>query len=167
MSYKTEHRTKKTETMLKRKNSSNTCLGTHTVEYSRPKPLWEPLRTPRETLGLEYSTVWVPKQCMLWCRFFIETPSFFQRGVSMKKQRFLMKKAGVFDEKSVWFLMKNAGVFDLKKAGFFYENSGGLWWQMLGLSMKKAVVFDEKNVGFLMKKRGFSMKKQGFFIKKT
>ena len=148
--------------MSQTRNSTH-CLGTHTVEYSRPKPLWRPLRTPRETLGLEYSTVWVPKQCMLWCRFFIETPSFFQRGVSMKKQRFLMKKAGVFDEKSVWFLMKNAGVFDLKKAGFFYENSGGLWWQMLGLSMKKAVVFDEKNVGFLMKKRWFSMKKTGFF----
>ena len=84
MSYETEHRTEKAEDMLKRKmiqkpedrdhvktqkwlkhrkekmsqaRHSTHCLGTHTVEYSRPKPLWEPLRTPRETLGLEYSTV--------------------------------------------------------------------------------------------------------------
>ena len=44
--------------------------------------------------------------------FFLENPSFFQRGFSMKKQRVLMKKRGVFDETSVGFLMKNAGVFD-------------------------------------------------------
>ena len=35
-------------------------VATQTVEYSRPKPLWAPLRTPKETLGLEYSIVWVP-----------------------------------------------------------------------------------------------------------
>ena len=43
----------------------------------------------------------------------------------MKKQQFLMKKAGVFDEKNrvfheknVGFLMKKAGVFDDKNGGF-------------------------------------------------
>ena len=66
MSYKTEHRTKKTETMLKRKNGSNTerekCLKPATArtvweltQWNIPDP--RPLRTPKETLGLEYSTV--------------------------------------------------------------------------------------------------------------
>ena len=54
-------------------------LATYTLEYSRPKPLWRPLRTPKETLGLEYSIVWVPKQGMLWRRFFIDNPRFFHR----------------------------------------------------------------------------------------
>ena len=55
--------------------------------------------------------------------FFIENPSFFQRGFSMKKARVLDEKAKVFDEKH-GFLMKNAGGFD-KKTVVFDKNSCG------------------------------------------
>ena len=115
-------------------------VATQTVEYSRPKPLWEPLRTPKETLGLEYSIVWVPHVGMyiiMWvCK---------KRGVLIEKQGLSMKKLCLFDEKTWGFWWKKRGVFD-QKTGFF----------------------DEKNVGFFMKKRGvFWWKNRVFRDEKT
>ena len=48
--------------MKKRKCHSMLCFGTHTVEYSRPKVSVGVLKGSQRGWGLEYSTVWLPKQ---------------------------------------------------------------------------------------------------------
>ena len=122
--------------MSQTRNSTH-FLGTHTVEYSRPKPLWRPLRTPRETLGLEYSTVWVPKHCMLW------HPRFFHR-----KPHVFSSKTHDFFIENPRYLHQKTHAFFIKKTAFFIEHPR-CFHQHPPLFSSKAFVFLSKTPRFV------------------